>query len=124
MPFSWLDSPHCCLALVPVAAAYLFLVRGIKMYAHPTQSVPGGFIFVFFGVLSWIYSGLAGYASWLVFHRHYIEHKPVDHNLSSLAFQTGIGFIVGLLLIYFGLRMASKVAPYDTRDPKEPFIKF
>ena len=91
---------------------------------YTSQSVPGGFLFVFFGVMSWVYSGLAGYASWLVFHKQLIEHKLVDHSLSSLVIQAVVGFIVGLLLIYFGLKLALKVAPYDTRDPKEPFIKF
>ena len=94
------------------------------MFDQPTQSAPGGFLFVFFGVVSWILSGLAGYASWLIYHKKYIEHAKVDYNLAPVLVMSAVAFFVGMILIVIGLRMAWSVGAYDTRDPEEPWLKF
>lgn len=94
------------------------------MFEEVTQSTPGGFLFVFFGILSWAFSGLAGYASWLIYHKKYIEHLEVKYHLAPVLVASIVAFVVGLVLIIIGLRMAWSVEPYDTRDPKEPSLKF
>lgn len=93
-------------------------------YSRPTKSMPGGFLLVFFGILGWIYALLAGYAAWLVWHRKFVEQHPVDPDPVHLILQSGAGFLIGLLLICWGLRLARSVPPYDTNDPKEPSLKF
>jgi ABC-type sulfate transport system permease component len=94
------------------------------MFEQPTQSTPGGFLLVFFGVLSWIVSGLAGYASWLIYQKRYIEHVKTEYSLTSVLVTSIVAFIIGIVLIVIGLRMAWSVGPYDTHDPKEPWLKF
>jgi hypothetical protein len=94
------------------------------MLPRPTQSVPGGFLFVFFGLLALVFSGLSAYASWLIYHRHYVEHQLTGCNLTSFLIATGLGLFCAIFLIYFGLRRAFRTSPYDTRDPKQPNLKF
>ncbi len=94
------------------------------MFDQPTQSTPGGFLFVFFGILSWVISGLAGYASWLIYKKQYIQHIEVEYHLKSVLIVAIIAFLMGIILIIVGLRMAWRVGAYDTHDPKEPWLKF
>ena len=79
---------------------------------------------VFFGILGWIYAILAGYAAWLVWQRQLSRHPLADQNPIHLLLQSVAGFLIGLLLMWWGLRMARSVAPYDTNDPKEPGFKW
>jgi ABC-type sulfate transport system permease component len=90
----------------------------------PTQSTPGGFLFVFFGVLFLVASALAGYAAWLDYHKIYIEHQVTAYSLTSLLVCFAATLVVGLGMVVFGLRMALQTGPYDTHDPKEPGLKF
>jgi ABC-type sulfate transport system permease component len=90
----------------------------------PTQSVPGGFLLVFFGVLFLVASALAGYASWLDYHKIYLEHQATEYSLTSLLLCFAATLVVGLGLVIFGLRMAMDTGPYNTHDPKEPGVKF
>ena len=94
------------------------------IYQLPTQSTPGGFLFVFFGILSWIVSGLAGYASWLIYKKQYIQHMEVEYHLRPVLITAIVAFLVGLALIVIGIRMAWRTESYDTHDPKEPMLKF
>lgn len=91
---------------------------------HPTQSVPAGFLVVFFGMLALVFSGLCGYASWLVYQKEFIQHQPTDYSLTQLLLGTVGGLSVACTMIVLGLRMAYRTAPYDTRDPKQPNVKF
>jgi hypothetical protein len=93
-------------------------------YNRPTKSMPGGFLLVFFGILGWIYSLLAGYAAWLVWHRQTSDHPVTDQDPMHLLLQSGSGFLIGLLLIWWGLRLARSVPPYDTNDPNEPSLRW
>lgn len=95
----------------------------MTIYSGPTKSMPGGLLLVFFGILGWIYALLAGYAAWLVCQRESAGH-PVDQDPMLLMLQSFGGFLLGLLLIWLGLRMARSVPPYDTNDPKEPSLKW
>jgi hypothetical protein len=94
------------------------------LYSKPTKSLPGGFLIVFFGLLAWIYALLAAYAAWLVWQHKFGEHRPVDQDPLHLILQSVAGFLIGLLLIWWGLRLANSVSPYDTNDPKEPTLKW
>lgn len=90
----------------------------------PTQSIQGGFLLVFFGVLSWIYSGIAVYGAWRVYHLVHVQNQTTEHSILSFLLRSAIAFAIGLVLLLVGFRMALRVAPYDTRDPKEPHLKF
>jgi len=94
------------------------------MPPSPTQSVPGGFLLVFFGTLSLIYSGLSAYAAWLVYHKEYIEKQPTEYSFIGLSLGALCGLLIATTLIYIGLRMAFYVGSYDTHDPKQPSVKF
>ena len=96
----------------------------MTIYNRPTKSMPGGFLFVFFGILGWIYALLAGYAAWLVWQRQSAGHPVADQNPMHLMLQSVAAFLIGLLLIWWGLRMARSVPPYDYNDPKEPSLKY
>ncbi len=80
-------------------------------------------MFVFFGLLGLVFSGLAGYASWLVWHKEYLEHQVTGYSLTSLLICTGLGFFAAVFLICFGLRMAFHTPPYDTHDPDQPNLE-
>lgn len=63
-------------------------------YSRPTKSMHGGFLLVFFGILGWIYSLLAGYAAWLVWHRQASGHPLTDQDsmrFNQQFLRTGIG---------------------------------
>ena len=94
------------------------------MFNQPTQSTPGGFLFVFFGMLSWVVSGLARYASWLIYKKQYIQHVEVEYHLRPVLITAIVAFLVGVALIVIGLRMAWRTESYDMHDPKEPWLKF
>jgi hypothetical protein len=98
--------------------------EAMTIYSSPTKSIPGGFLLVFFGILGWIYSLLAGYAALLVWQRQSAGHPVTDHDPMHLMLQSVSGFLIGLLLIWWGLRLARTVPPYDTNDPKEPTLKW
>jgi hypothetical protein len=91
---------------------------------QPTQSVPGGFLVVFFGMLALVFSGLCGYASWLVYQKECVQHQSSEYSLTQLLLLTAGGFVVATSMITVGLRMAYRTAPYDTRDPEQPLVKF
>jgi len=100
-----------------------FDVRLIIMPLTPTQSVHGGFLVVFFGILAFLFSGLSAYVAWLVYQKNQ-ETQAIDYSSSSFVYASSGGFLLGLILTVIGLRMAMKTGSYDTRDPKEPMIKF
>jgi len=81
-------------------------------------------LFVFFGVLVLVFSGLAGYASWLVWRKEHVEHQITDYSLTTLLICTGLSLIAAILLIGIGIRTASRTPPYDTHDPNQPNLKF
>ena len=89
-----------------------------------TQSIPGGFLLIFFGLLAWAFAALAGYAGWLVYQREELLHEPTEYSY-NLYFSMGAGgLLVGVLLVYWGLKQAWRTPPYDTRDPNEPGFKW
>lgn len=90
----------------------------------PTQSIPAGFLVVFFGILALLFSGFCGYASWLVYEKEQILHQTTEYSLTQLLLGTVVGFVLAGVMITLGLRMAYRTAPYDTRDPKQPHVKF
>lgn len=90
----------------------------------PTQSVPGGFLLVFFGILALVFSGLCGYASWLVYQKECVQHQPTEYSLTQLLLLTAAGFVVACAMIAVGLRMAYRTAPCDTRHPAQPQVKW
>jgi len=92
--------------------------------SRPTQSVPVGFLFVFFGVLLFVYSCLSTYAAWLAHTKPLAERLPNHPDVWPLVAGAAASFIVGVLLTWFGLRMALRTPYYDTRDPDEPSVKF
>lgn len=92
--------------------------------SRATQSVPGGFLFVFFGLFALIFSGLSGYAGWLVFQKEAMRGQETGYSYWMLFTGSGAGLILAFALICYGIRMARQVPPYDTRDPKEPSLKF
>lgn len=94
------------------------------MLPRPTQSVPGGFLFVFFGLLAMVFTILAGYATWLIYQKEFIDQQPTEHNFLGWMLTTSLGLLTAIALIYFGLRMAYHTPPYDVRDPQEPRLKF
>lgn len=94
------------------------------MLSRPTQSVPGGFLLVFFGVLFLIASGLAGYAGYLVFYREVMEGNETVYSYRYLFLGSGLLLLLSVASIYWGIKLAIKVGPYDTRSPREPRLKF
>jgi TRAP-type C4-dicarboxylate transport system permease small subunit len=94
------------------------------MLPRPTQSVQSGFLFVFLGLLALVFSGVSAYASWLIYHKHYIEHQLTGYSLTSFLIATSLGLFGAVSLIYFGLRMAFQTGAYDVHDPKQPNLKF
>lgn len=94
------------------------------MYPTPTQSVPGGFLLVFFGLLALVFAGLAGYAGWLACQTDDFTDAEKSKALWTFFGLSGTGLLIGISLISFGIRLAWKVGPYDNRDPKEPMLKW
>ncbi len=72
----------------------------------PTKLLPGGFLLVFFGLLGLVFTGLAGYAAWLAFHKEVIEKQVVSCSYGYLLGAGIFGLIVSVLLIYFGIRLS------------------
>ena len=94
------------------------------MSRHPSQSTPAGCVAGFFGLLSLGVSGLSGYAAWLRFNAGpEMEGSRAGHT-AFLAGACLVAFLVGGLLLKFGLRWALSVGSYDTQDPKEPRMKW
>ena len=89
-----------------------------------TQSVQGGFLFIVLGLFALIYSGLSGYAGWLVFQKEVIQGQQTEYDFRLLFGQSAIGLFLTVFLTYFGFKLSLKVPPYDTHDPKEPNLKF
>lgn len=92
--------------------------------SRPSQSIPFGFLIVFFGLLAFVYSCVAGYVAWLVWSKPVAERLADHPSLVPLLARSGLGFMIALGLIWYGLHLALRTAPYDTRDPDEPSIKF
>ena len=95
----------------------------LDFVSRPSQSVPGGFLLVFFGALLLIYSCLSTYAGWLAHAKPLAERLPNHPDPWPLVAGAVASFIVGMLLTWFGLRMALCTPAYDTRDPDEPSVK-
>lgn len=94
------------------------------MLPTPTQSTPGGCLLVFFGLLSMLISGMAGYAGYLVHHREVVEHVDTGYSTLPLFGLCGVLLLIGAALVIWGTRLAWRVGAYDTRDPNEPRLKF
>jgi hypothetical protein len=95
-----------------------------SMSVHPSQSTPAGCVAGFFGLLSLGVSGLSGYAAWLRFTATpEIQGSRAGHTALLVACCL-VALLVGGLLLKLGLRWALAVGPYDTRDPKEPRMKW
>ena len=94
------------------------------MYLDPTQSTPGGFLFVFFGGLLLVAAGLSGYAGYLVYDNEVTQGIQTEYGYLQLFGITGVLIVAALALIWWGLKLALAVGPYDIRDPKEPALKF
>jgi hypothetical protein len=72
----------------------------------PTRLLPGGFLFVFFGLLALAFSSLSGYAGWLAFHKEVIEKQAVPYAYSDLFWISGAGLVVAVALFYYGIKVA------------------
>lgn len=101
-------------------------LRTPSRFAMPysTQSAPGGFLFVFFGLLAWVFAGLAGYVAWLVHQREEIQRQVTSYSYGLYCALSISGFLTGLLLIVIGMKLALRTGAYDSRDPKEPSLKW
>jgi len=78
----------------------------------PTKLLPGGFLLVFFGILGLVFTGLAGYAAWLAFHKEVIEKQVIPYHYGYLLGAGIFGLITSVFLIYFGIKLSWEVPNY------------
>jgi hypothetical protein len=88
----------------------------------PTKSVPGGCVVGLFGLFAWAYAGVCGYLLYRAFQVEDWEKKK--HLIYTCSLHCGVAFIVGLILLIVGWKLAIRVGDYDAWDPKEPMMKF
>ncbi len=79
---------------------------------------------MFFGLLALVFAGLAGYAGWLAYQTDFFADVEKPKAVWTFSGLSGTGLLIGIGLIYFGIRLAWKVGPFDSRDPKEPMLKW
>lgn len=90
-----------------------------------TRSTPAGCIIGFFGLLLLLAGLLCGYVGWRV-HQAEAAHHPVDVGCSVGEFLAGGALLiaVGIAILWWGLRLISKIEAYDPSDPKGPAMKW
>jgi len=85
----------------------------------PNKAVPGGCVLVLLGIFSWVYTGLCIY---LLVNRDLVEDPAEKSELvQKFSIHGGIAFLLGLLLIYSGSRLAMRA---DMSNPTQgPMIR-
>ncbi len=89
---------------------------------RPTQSTPGGCLIGAVGFFACLYAGVCLFVGSRLQEEELSEAER--EYAASLGWHSGIGFVVGIALLWFGYKLAIRVEEYDSRDPKEPMLKF
>ena len=69
----------------------------------------------FLGVLALIFSGLSGWAGWIVFEIEVNGHQDTAYSYGWLFAGSGAGFVAGAALLYYGGKLAMLTGAYETR---------
>ena len=81
----------------------------------PTKATPAGCVVGFFGLASWAYAGLCGYALRLAYNLPEVQRDAAL--VHSLWLRLPVAFVIGLALVWYGWRMAMVA---DMRHPDDP----
>ncbi len=92
------------------------------MDSYPNKAVPGGCIIGLFGIFAWLFTAACGRIA-------YLNHqKPYNENYEELLLFTLrygiISFLIGLVLVSVGLRLAIKTKIKDPNDSTKPMMRF
>lgn len=89
---------------------------------RPSKSVPGGCVIGLFGVGCWAYTGFCGFVLFRIWQRGQIEARWEIFN--QLTWHAAIAFVLGLVVLLVGWRLAMRTGTYDHWDQNEPRAKF
>lgn len=89
---------------------------------RPSKSVPGGCVIGLFGVGSWLYTAFCGYVLFRIWQKGEVEARR--EIFEQLTWHAGVAFVVGVLALVIGWRLAMRTGAYDHWDQNEPRAKF
>lgn len=75
-----------------------------------------------FGLFAWAYTVLCATLAVKASRSETLKDK--SEVIANMSWHAGVSFMVGLGLIWLGYRMAMGAGGYESRDPKEPMMKF
>ena len=75
-----------------------------------------------FGMFAWAYTALCVALAVKAAQSETLKDK--GEVVTSMSWNAGISFLVGLALVWIGYKLAVGAGGYNSRDPNEPMMKF